>query len=82
MPTVRSSCMLSNSPPVVCDVGGEARLRKCAGWGRCVDRVVVGFISPVTEDPRQCPLVRMQWGFCEEEDVWSVRVQKGDQVGQ
>ncbi len=67
---------------VVCDVGGKARFRKCAGWGRRVDRVVVGFISSLVEDPRKFSLVRVHWDFREEEDIWGVDVQEGDHVGQ
>ena len=67
---------------VVCGVGGKACFREGAGWGRRVNRVVVGFISSVIEDPCQCAMVRVHWGFREEEDVWSVEVQEGDHVGQ
>ncbi len=69
-------------PAVVRGAGREARFRKSSGWGWRVDRVVVGFISSVFEDPRQCSLVRVHWCFREEEDIWGVKVQEGDQVGQ
>ena len=63
------------SSSVVCGVGGKARFWKCAGWGRRVDRVVVGFISSMLEDPSECSLVRVHWDFREEEDVRGVEVQ-------
>ncbi len=51
-------------------------------WERRVDRVVVGIISSLVEDPRKCSLVRVHWGFREEEDIWGVEVHEGDHVGQ
>jgi len=50
--------------PAVGGVGWEASLRECVrgGWG--VNRVVVGFVSPVAEDLGECPLVRGGRGFC------------------
>ena len=68
--------------PGVRDLGREASFRKSVGWRRRVDRVVVGFISSVVEDPRQCSLMRAHWCFREEEDIWGVEVQESDQVGQ
>ena len=68
--------------PVVCGVGGKACFWESAGWGRRVDRVVVGFISSMLEDPSKCSLVRVHWGFREEEYVWGVEVEEGDHVGQ
>ena len=44
--------------------------------------MVVGFIAALVEDPCEGSLVRVHWGFREEEDIRSVDVQEGDHVGQ
>jgi hypothetical protein len=63
-----------SSTTVVCGMDRQACLRECVLGRWCVLRVVVDFVSFVAEDLGECPLVWVQWGFREKEDVRGMEV--------
>ena len=64
----------------MCEVCQNTGFRYDVRKGRCIRRVVVYAVSPISEDVRKCPTAGVKWGFREEENVQRMVIEHGDDV--